>query len=258
MTAARQFPRSGSPSRAPGSHVAGILHAGAARRRWLSRQRLENVHHQGGLPSSAAVKDDGRGRPQAASLVSSGRWKGLRGSGEAGEDGLARVRHGVSLHGCRRPGGEPARGGERRLYLIMANFQWERLIMALGSWAACAVPRPDPRPRSRSGRRSGARSELPGHSAQDRGDGDEDRGRPGDDVQRAAALHGGEDVREATLAKLFTRSVPRLRSPTRPSRFTAATAICASTTWTRRATPRADRRRHRRGDEGDRRSWVGL
>ncbi len=92
--------------------------------------------------------------------------------------------------------------------LIMANFQWERLTMALGAVGGMQkVFEHD------AGVRQGARGlrppdrPLPGDPPQVRRDVGEDRGRQGDDLQLPAEVRGrrGRDLREVTQAKLFTQ-----------------------------------------------------
>ena len=74
-------------------------------------------------------------------------------------------------------------------YLIMANFQWERLLMALGAVGAMKrlleVAVAYASEREAFGRPIG---QLPGDPPQDRRDVDQGRGRPGDDLQRPAPL----------------------------------------------------------------------
>ena len=139
-------------------------------------------------------------------------------------------------------------------HLIMANFQWERLSMALG--AVGGMQRSSRRPcayakeREAFGRPIGrfqairhkfaematkievsrALTYLP---AQVRGRRGRDR-----EVTHGEALHPAGDGRGRRRVR---------------SRSTAATATCASTGSSAppRRPPRPDRRRHRRGDEGD-------
>ena len=92
-------------------------------------------------------------------------------------------------------------------YLIMANFQWERLAMALGAVGAMGAPA-----RAHDRVRTGARGvrppdrQAPGDPPQDRRDGAEARDRPRHHLQRAAPFLDGHDaIREVTMAKLATQ-----------------------------------------------------
>ena len=87
--------------------------------RRLRRQRRQDLHHQrrtGRLPRLRGEDDRGR-RPSRHLVPRAGAGHArLRGLSQAGEDGLARLRHrGAQLHGRRGAQGEPARGRERGL-----------------------------------------------------------------------------------------------------------------------------------------------
>ena len=66
-------------------------------------------------------------------------------------------------------------------YLIMANFQWERLLMALGAVGGDAAAASRSRSPTRKEREAFGRpiGKLPGDPPQDRRDGGQDRGRAG-------------------------------------------------------------------------------
>ena len=102
-----------------GSDVAGISTTARAGRRRLRRQRRQDLHHQRRprrLPR-LRLQDDPGGRPRRHLLPRArARDARLRGGSEAGEDGLALLRHRrARLHRRRGAGREPARRGERRL-----------------------------------------------------------------------------------------------------------------------------------------------
>ena len=91
--------------------------------------------------------------------------------------------------------GEEGRG----FYLIMANFQWERLLMALGAVGSmrAGLERAIPRLRGPRRRRSATRSRSWPR-----------RRRPGAALTYHALrrfLDGGDAVREVTMAKLATQ-----------------------------------------------------
>ena len=116
---ARRSARSGSPSpaRAPTSPRSGPTAKHGGRR--LRRQRLQDLHHQRRprrLPRLRG-QDHRGGRPPRHLLPRPRAGDArLRGRQEAGEDGLARLRHRRALlHRRRGPGREPARRRERGL-----------------------------------------------------------------------------------------------------------------------------------------------
>ena len=85
-----------------------------------------------------AVQDDPGGRPPRHLLPRPrARDARLRGGAEAGEDGLALLRHGeLSFTDVEVPA-ENLLGEENEGFrLIMANFAWERLLMAIGAVGA--------------------------------------------------------------------------------------------------------------------------
>ena len=85
-------------------------------------------------------------------------------------------------------------------YLIMANFQGERLGMALGALGEMRATFEDV---GRSGRR---RPPSVWRPAQDRGAWTQIEAGRGDDLRRAAPFLAGQDtVREVTMAKLLTQ-----------------------------------------------------
>ena len=102
-----------------GSDVASLRTTRPQGRRRLRRQRLQDLHHQRRarrLPR-LRLQDHRGGRPPRHLLPRAGaRHARLRGRLEAGEDGLARLRHRRALlHRRRGARGEPARRGERGL-----------------------------------------------------------------------------------------------------------------------------------------------
>ena len=94
------------------------LHLRREGRRRLRRQRLEDLHHQRRPRRLPRLRreDDQRGRPRRHLLPRArARDARLRGGAEAGEDGLALLRHGrAGLHRRRGARGEPARRARTR------------------------------------------------------------------------------------------------------------------------------------------------
>ena len=93
-------------------------------------------------------------------------------------------------------------------YLIMANFQWERLLMALGAVAGdAAAARDEHRLLARARRLRPPDRQVPGDPAQDRGDGDQARDRAArSPTTRCACSTTGQDaIREVTMAKLMSQ-----------------------------------------------------
>ena len=128
-------------------------------------------------------------------------------------------------------------------YLIMANFQWERLSMALGAvggmQATFERTLEYAKERQAFGRPIGhfqaIRHKLAEMATKI-------------EAARDFTYHGlrlfvsGQDaLKEVSIAKLFAATRPS-RSPTRPCRSTAATATCASTTSSARCATRASAR----------------
>ena len=144
----------------------------------------------------------------------------------------------------------------RGFYLIMANFPWERLLMALGAVGAMqpAARRRD-RLRAASARRSAARSgsfQTIRHKIAEMGVKLEaGRALTYDALRQYAA---GEDaIREVTMAKLFTQRAcarGRRRVPPDPRRLRLHARVRRRARRAR-PPPRPDRRRHRGGHEGD-------
>ena len=92
----------------------------------------------------------------------------------------------------------PENGG---FYLIMANFQWERLLMALGAVGAMSrLLDGDPRLRPRARGVRPADRPLPGPPPQVRRDRHEARGVARAHLPRAARVHGTEAERRAAIA----------------------------------------------------------
>ncbi len=167
-------------------------HARQARRRRLGRQRLEDVHHQrrAGRVLRDRGQDDAGGRPPRPELPHrrpAGRRLGLAAQKmgwHASDTGL------VTFEDAFVPE-ENLLGRENEgFYLIMANFQWERLLMALGATMAHAG-----RAREDAGLREGARGvrpaadQAPGAAPQARRRRDDRAHLPVRDLRRARALH---------------------------------------------------------------------
>ena len=120
-----------------GSDVAAHPHARRARRRRLGRQRRQDVHHQ--------RRARGLLRHRGADAAGAGpRLAVVPGDRPAGEGVTARPLEKLGWHASdtardrvrgRCGAGDDALLGEegRGFYLIVANFQWERLLMALGA-----------------------------------------------------------------------------------------------------------------------------
>ena len=149
-------------------------------------------------------------------------------------------------------------------YLIMANFQWERLLMALG---AVGVDEADARAHvAYAGERAGVRPpdrQAPGDPPQDRRDGGQARGRRASLTYHALRLFAdGEDaIREVTEAKLSASA--RAYEVADDALQIHGGAGYMKEYGIERAVRDTrlgpDRRRHRRGHEGDpRRASSGL
>ena len=118
-------------------------------------------------------------------------------------------------------------------YLIMANFQWERLAMALGAVGGDAGHL-----RAHARVREGARGvRPPDRAASRRSATSSPRWRRKIEACRDLTYHGAAPVRlrpgrasRRSRSPSCSAAAPRSRSPTTPSRSTAATATCASTT----------------------------
>ena len=115
--------------------------------------------------------------------------------------------------------------------LIMANFAWERLLMAIGAVGGDAAP-----DRGHRRLRQGARGlrppdrQVPGDPPQGRRDGDQGRGRPRPHLQRPAPLPRGPGLHPRGDDGEARHPARRPRDRRRvPCRSTAATATCAST-----------------------------
>ena len=147
-----------------GSDVAEHPHHRQAGRRRLRRQRLQDLHHQRRprrLPRLRRARRPRRAAttasrswsssatcPATRSRASSRRWAGTPPTPASSRSPTSRSPRRTCS--ARRTSG---------FYLIMANFQWERLLMALGAVGGdAAALREDARLRARSARRSAARS----------------------------------------------------------------------------------------------------
>ena len=108
---------------------------------WV-RQRREDVHHQRRARALRrhGGQDDRRGRPPRASFLIVDRGR-RRERLEAGEARLARLRHRALMASTTSscPRRTCSASENEGFYLIMANFQWERLAMALGAVGAMQV-----------------------------------------------------------------------------------------------------------------------
>ena len=122
-----------------GSDVAAHQDQGDAGRRRLGRQRLEDVHHQRRprrLRRHRRQDHPGGRAPRHQLPARRHRPAGLRGV-EDREARLARLRHGADRMDEVFVPEENLLGAEHEGFkLIMANFQWERLLMSLGSVSA--------------------------------------------------------------------------------------------------------------------------
>ena len=146
-------------------------------------------------------------------------------------------------------------------YLIMANFQWERLLMALGAVGAMQRDaRADDRVRAGAQGVRPPDREAPGDPPQDRRDGGEVEAGRAVTYNALRLFHEGSDaIREVTMAKLdhaARRLRRRRRGPADPRRRRLHERVRRRARGARRP-PRPDRRRHRRDHEGDPRasSW---
>ncbi len=209
--------------------------ARGARRRRVGHQRLEDLHHQRPPGRLHRAGDEDRPRRRLRRLHAVHRRHGPAGRDpreEAREDGHARVRHGAA----RLPGRARARLGRAR------PDRQGLLPHHVGAPGRAD----DRRGGRRRGRPAGVRADapvrqrarrvrppdrqVPGHPAQVRRDGDEDRG------GAPAQLHDGLALRERRVpgardldGEAATRRGSRSRSPTSACRSTAAPATCRST-----------------------------
>ena len=125
-----------------GSDVASIRTLRAQGRRRLRRQRIEDVHHRRRARRRARHRgQDDAGGWSPRPLVPDHRARPRRRVERAREARLARLRHrrdprSTTCSCPRRTCSAQENGG---FYLIMANFQWERLLMALGAVGAMKV-----------------------------------------------------------------------------------------------------------------------
>ena len=242
------------------------LHLRRAGRRRLRRQRLQDLHHQRRprrLPRLRRQDDPG-GRPPRHLLPGAGaRDARLRGVAEAGEDGLALIRHRRAvLHRRRGAGREPARLRERGLQTDHGQL---RLGAAAdgdrGGRGDAAADRGDGLLRQGARGLRPADRQVPGDPSPGGGDGDPGRGRPRPHLQLAAPLPRGPGLhqrRDHGQARHPARR-PRDRRPVPPDprrlRLHARVRHRASRP---RRPPRPNRRRHRRGHEGDPRQAARI
>ena len=230
-----------------GSDVAGDPHPCPPRRRRLARQRLQDVHHRRGPRRHARHRGEDRTagdsgpRAPARHLVPDRRTRpgGQRQRRCASSAGTPPTPPRSGSTTCSCPS-ENLLGAEHQgFYLIMANFQWERLLMALGAVGAMqvvlradaglrlrsrgpALPAGDPPPdgRDRARARGRARCHLR-RAAPPRGR--RGRGARGDDRQ---AAHPAQRLRRHRRL----RADPRRSTPRRSS-----SGRCATRGWARSA-----------------------
>ena len=175
-----------------GSDVAALAHEGPARRRRLRRQRREDLHHQRrarGLHRHRR-QDDGAGRPPRHLVPHRRPRRGRDAPSKLDKLGWHASDTATIAYEDVFVPEENLLGREHEGFaLIMANFQWERLLMALGAVGAMhRRDREHARPTRRSARRSAARSPATRRSATSSPTCHHRAHRPLPDLRRAAPL----------------------------------------------------------------------